>query len=92
MHRMALAGDLITNTLYYSAIPARDAATTWMRAALLGPAAEAGALVVPGRTGVGSPPNGETRANQAMTIARYGAGALAAAVAANMMGYGRLPR
>jgi len=92
LHRLALAGDLIANTLYYSAIPARDAATTWMRAALLGLAAGAGALVVPGRTGLGNPPDSEMRAKQAMTIAWYVAGALAAAVAANKMGYGRLPR
>lgn len=92
LHRLALAGDLAANTLYYSAIPARDAATTWTRAALLGLAAGASALFVPERAGLGNPPNSEVRANQAMTIAWYVAGALAAAVAANKMGYGRLPR
>jgi hypothetical protein len=92
LHRLALAGDLLANTLYYSAIPARDAATTWTRAALLGLAAGAGAVLVPARAGLGNPPNSEMRANQAMTIAWYVAGALAAAVAANKMGYGRLPR
>jgi hypothetical protein len=92
LHQLALAGDLAANTLYYSAIPARDAATTWRRAALLGFAAGVGALMVPGRAGLGAPPNSDVRANQAMTIAWYVAGALAAAVAANKMGYGRLPR
>ena len=32
LRRLALAGDLAANTLYYSAIPARDAAKTWSRA------------------------------------------------------------
>jgi hypothetical protein len=91
LRRLALAGDLAANTLYYSAIPARDAATTWSRAALLGLAAGAGALLVPARVGLGDPPGSEVRANQAMTIAWYVAGALAAAVAANNIRYGRLP-
>jgi hypothetical protein len=77
--------------LYYSAIPARGAAKTWSRAALLGLAAGAGALLAPARVGLGDPPDGEVRANQAMTIAWYVAGALAAAVAANNIRYGRLP-
>ena len=79
------------NTLYYPAIPARTPAKTWSRAALLGGAAGIGALLAPERMELGDPPNGEVRANQAMTIAWYVAGALAAAVAANSMRYGRLP-
>jgi hypothetical protein len=92
LRRIALAYDLAANTLYYSAIPARTPAKTWSRAAVLGVAAGVGALLVPERMGLGDPPNSEIRANQAMTIAWYVAGALAAAVAANKMGYGRLPR
>jgi hypothetical protein len=91
LRKLALAGDLAANTLYYSAVPARTPAKTWGRAALLGVAAGVGALLLPERMGLGNPPNSEVRANQAMTIAWYVAGALAAAVAANSMRYGRLP-
>jgi hypothetical protein len=91
LYRLALAGDLVANTMYYSAIPARDRATTWNRAAALGLAAGAGALLLPETLGLGDPPSSELRANQAMTVAWYVAGALAAALAANSMRYGRLP-
>jgi hypothetical protein len=91
LRRLAFAGDLAANTLYYSTIPARDPAKTWRRAALLGLAAGAGALLLPERMGLGRPPTSEMRATQAMTMAWYVAGALAAAIAANSMRYVRLP-
>jgi hypothetical protein len=92
LHQLALAGDLVANTLYYSAVPAANPARTWTRAAALGLAAGVGALLLPERLGLGAPPASELRANQAMTLAWYVAGAVAAAVAANGMRYGRLPK
>jgi hypothetical protein len=91
LRRWALAGDLIANSLYYAAIPARTRRATWGRAAALGLAAGAGALMAPSRLGLGDAPGSERRANQAMTMAWYVAGAMAAAAAANGMRYGRLP-
>jgi hypothetical protein len=92
LRRWALAGDLIANSLYYAAVPAASARTTWGRAAALGLAAGVGALALPPRLGLGDPPDSHRRANQAMTVAWYVAGALATAAAANGMRYGRLPK
>jgi hypothetical protein len=90
LRNIALVGDLVANTLYYSAIAARDRNTTWTRAATMGVAAGAGALLLPQPMGLGHAPGSEVRANQAMTVAWYVAGALAAAFAANSIRYGRL--
>jgi hypothetical protein len=89
LRRWALAGDLLANTLYYAAVPARTPAATWGRAAALGLGAGAGALMLPQSMGLGDPPSAEHRANQAMTMAWYVAGALVAAAAANAFQGGR---
>jgi hypothetical protein len=75
----ALAGDLLANSLYYSLIPAETAAATWHRAAVLGAAAGAGALLLPETLGLGEPPHVHTPANQWMTVGWYVAGALVTA-------------
>jgi hypothetical protein len=85
LHRIALAGDLVANTLYYSAVSAPTSAATWARATTLGVAAGAGALWLPKRIGLGNPPRSYSRANQIMTLAWYMAGAVTAAAASNAM-------
>ena len=85
LHRLALAGDLVSNSIYYAAVPAPTAGATWARAIALGVAAGAGALLLPEPAGLGAPPHSDTRANQIMTIAWYLAGGLAAAAAATLM-------
>jgi hypothetical protein len=82
LHRLALAGDLVSNAVYYSAIAAPTRKATWTRAVALGTAAGFGALLLPERIGLGVPPNAERRANQFMTVAWYLSGALAAAFVA----------
>jgi hypothetical protein len=82
LHQLALAGDLLSNSVYYSAIAAPTRTATWTRAALLGTAAGFGALLLPERLGLGVPPNADRRANQFMTVAWYVSGALAAAFVA----------
>ena len=86
LHRLALLGDLVSNSLYYAAIAAPTARATWLRAAALGSAAGIGALLLPQPMGLGAPPHSERRANQVMTIAWYTAGAVAAAAVANLLG------
>ena len=73
LYRMALAGDLVFNSAYYSL------ATTWGRGAALGLIAGIGALIVPRRLGLGDPPRSELLSNQVMTVAWYVVGGLAAA-------------
>jgi hypothetical protein len=85
LHQLALGGDLISNSLYYSAIAAPSAKETWTRAVALGTAAGVGALLLPERLGLGAPQNSEHRANQVMTIGWYLAGALAAAFVVTRM-------
>lgn len=89
LHRFALVGDLVSNSLYYAAIPARTSNDTWRRAAALGIAAGAGALLLPQPMGLGTPPHSYVRANQVMTMAWYLAGALMAAGVATAMSSGR---
>ncbi len=92
LRRWALAGDLIANALYYAAVPGRTTSETWGRAAALGLSAGTGALLLPSAIGLGEAPDAERRANQAMTVAWYVAGALVAAAVANRMGHGRILR
>lgn len=91
LRRWALVGDLLANSLYYASIPAATRRATWVRGAALGVAAGVGALALPTRLGLGEAPDAHRRANQAMTVAWYLVGAMAAAAAANGMRYGRLP-
>ena len=86
LHRLALAGDLVGNSLYYSVVPAATSAATWIRAAALGTFAGLGALLLPERIGLGEPPYSRYRANQIMTVAWYLAGGAAAALAATLIG------
>ena len=86
LHTVALAGDLMCNSLYYAAIPGRTPTSTWTRAAVLGLAAGFGALLLPEPMGLGPPPHSDRRSNQAMTVAWYAAGAAATAVAATAIG------
>ncbi len=73
LNNLALAGDLVFNSAYYSM------ATTWMRGAALGIVAGVGALVLPQKLGLGDPPKSELLSNQVMTVAWYVLGGLAAA-------------
>jgi predicted nicotinamide N-methyase len=73
LNNLALAGDLVFNSAYYSM------ATTWVRGAALGIAAGVGALVLPQKLGLGDPPKSELLSNQVMTVAWYVLGGLAAA-------------
>jgi hypothetical protein len=89
LHQLALAGDLLSNSLYYAAIAAPTAAMTWARAAVLGGAAGVGALLLPERMGLGRPPHSDRPANRIMTVAWYVAGAAAAAAVATLLRSGR---
>jgi hypothetical protein len=84
LHQLALIGDLVSNSVYYSAIAGPTSRATWTRATVLGTAAGLGALLIPESLGLGAPPYSDRRANQLMTIAWYVAGALTAAAVANL--------
>ncbi len=86
LHRLALVGDLVSNSIYYAAVAGATANATWSRAAVLGSAAGLGALLLPQHIGLGAPPHSDSQANQVMTVAWYLVGAAAAAAVANALG------
>jgi hypothetical protein len=92
LHTVALAGDLLCNSLYYAAIPGRTPASTWTRAAFLGLAAGFGALLLPEPMGLGPPPHSDRPSNQAMTVIWYVAGPIATAAAFTSGGRNRTQR
>lgn len=79
LYPMALAGDLVANSLYYSLVGTDGGPGTWLRGAALGLGAGLGALALPGPLGLGSRPTNRTGATRVMTVAWYLLGGLAAA-------------
>jgi len=78
LHNMALAGDLVSNTLFYSLVGA-GRGLPLARGAALGAAAGLGALLVPPLIGLGRRPQARNAKTGAMTFAWYLLGGLAAA-------------
>ncbi len=90
LHRWALAGDLLSNSLFYSLVGSQGGRKAWLRGSLLGLGAGLGAVVLPGPLGLGTRPSARTPATVAMTLGWYLAGGLVAAAAVN--GFAALAR
>lgn len=76
LHNWAMAGDIVSNTLYYSlAGTGKDA---WWRGTVLGVAAGAGAVLLPGPLGLGEEPSNKTTKTQIMAFSYYLLGGLVA--------------
>lgn len=84
LHRMALAGDIAANTLYYSLIGlgGKDA---WLAGPALGALAGIGAITLPGPLRLGEAPTERTPQTRAMTVVWYTAGGLVAALAYSLL-------
>ena len=82
---ITMAGDLLSNATYYTAIAAGRDPAVWTRAVVLGLAAGIGAVVLPEPLGLGTPPHAERRRTRVLTVTWYLAGALAAAAAARTL-------
>jgi hypothetical protein len=78
---LALAGDLVSNSFYYSLIGLGKREDAWLCGAALGLAAGLGAVTLPGPLGLGPQPTERAPTTQLMTVAWYLAGGLAAAAA-----------
>jgi hypothetical protein len=79
----SIAGDLVSNTLYYSFTGTGSG--VWGRGAMLGLVAGIGAVALPGPLGLGEAPSNRTTRTQVMTVALYLAGGLAAAGASRLL-------
>jgi hypothetical protein len=79
LHDLALGGDVVSNSLYYSLVGSRGGTEALVRGGLLGLLAGVGAVVLPPYLGLGRAPRGITPRVKAMTVAYYTLGGLAAA-------------
>jgi hypothetical protein len=85
LHQAALAGDLLSNSLYYSLVGAGRRHHAWQRGLVLGLLAGLGAVFLPHYLGLGKQPKQKTPVTQLLTILWYLTGGLAAAAAAEAM-------
>ena len=81
LHALALAGEVVSNSLYYSLVGVGGRRHVWALGALLGLGAGIGAVVLPEPLGLGSEPTARTPETKAMTVAWYLVGGLAATAA-----------
>jgi hypothetical protein len=79
LHSLALAGDLVSNSAYYSLIGAGNRKHIWQRGMILGAIAGFGAALLPPVLGLGQPPRRLTPVTQILTVLWYFIGGIAAA-------------
>ena len=81
LHNAALAGELVSNSAYYSLVGAgdRDPRHVWQRGAILGLIGGLGAALLPPIMGLGQQPHRKTPWTQILTVVWYLLGGLAAA-------------
>lgn len=84
---IAMAGDLISNALYYSAAGIGSEKNIWVRSGLLGLAAGIGALVLPGPLGLNKQYSNRTVTTQILTVGLYVAGSMATAAVIKMLNH-----
>lgn len=83
---MSVAGDLVSNTLYYALASGKSKDMTLIKGLALGVGAGLGAVVLPKPMGLDSSTTNLTRKTQAMTVAWYALGGLVAAAVMNVIG------
>jgi hypothetical protein len=88
LYPWTLAGDIVSNALYYSLVGTAGGLSALLRGGALGLGAGLGALALPGPLGLGTRPTNRTPATQAMTVAWYLIGGLAAAGASALLARG----
>lgn len=82
---IALAGDLVSNSLYYSMADSTDRKKTLIRGGLLGLGAGLGAVVLPKTLGLNEEASTRTVKTKVLTVAWYVIGGLVAAAAMNLL-------
>ncbi len=79
LHRQALAGDILSNSLYYSLVALGRPRRPYLRGALLGGLAGLGAGLLPPVLGLGRGPSQARRSTALLTMGWYLFGGLCAA-------------
>ncbi|MFC5412425.1 hypothetical protein ACFPMF_24080 [Larkinella bovis] len=79
LHTLALAGDIVANSLYYSLVGVGGPRNAWLLGSALGAVAGLGAVALPGPLRLGTEPSARTPATAAMTVGWYLVGGLVAA-------------
>lgn len=79
MQMLALAGDLISNSVYYAAVGIGSPRKIWLRGLALGAVAGLGAITLPQVMGLGHRPQARTPQTRIMTFSWYFIGGLVAA-------------
>src|SRR5687767_7997094 len=82
---VALAGDLVSNSLYYSMADTDNKQKTLIRGALLGLGAGLGAVVLPKTLGLNEEATTRTFKTKVLTVTWYLIGGLVAAAAMNLL-------
>jgi hypothetical protein len=72
----SLAGDLVSNSIYYSLAGIGKEKNVWVRSSLLGLAAGISAVTLPGQLGLNGKHTKRTLSTKAITVGLYVAGAL----------------
>jgi hypothetical protein len=83
---MTFAGEVVSNSAYYSMVSFARPENALAAGAALGLAAGIGAVVLPGPLGLGDEPSSRTPQTKAMTVAWYLAGGVAAGLAWRALG------
>ncbi|UOQ66690.1 hypothetical protein [Hymenobacter volaticus] len=87
LFNITMAGDLLSNGLYFSLVGRGKKA--WWRGAALGLAAGVGGVVLPGPLGLGESPSNQTPETKLMTVAWYTVGGLVAAGTSRLLSKAR---
>lgn len=85
LYRTTLAGELLSNALYYSLVGTGSGSHVLRRGLVIGLAAGLGAVLLPPRVGLGNQPGEKAPLTPLLTIAWYTAGGLAAAAIASAL-------
>jgi hypothetical protein len=79
LHRQTLAGDLVSNSLYFALVALGRPKRPYLRGAVLGLLAGVGAVVLPPYLGLGKAPSRARPSTSLLTVAWYTLGGLMAA-------------
>lgn len=85
LRRWTLAGDILSNTLYYSWIYSPSRPKSWKKGVLLGTAAGLGAVLLPGPLHLNKKTTNRSNKTRLMTVGLYLIGALTTAAVQNAL-------